>query len=194
MTDVRSICVYCGSAGRVDARYRAAAERLGRMIGERGLRLVYGGGRVGLMGLCADAALAAGAEVVGIIPDHIQALEVEHTGLTELIVVDSMHTRKRAMFDRSDAFVVLPGGLGTLDETFEILTWRQLALHDKPIVIVDEGGYWQPLEAMVDHMIDAGFCREGHRKLYRLVPSVDAVFDALAMAPEPIVEPQSKWL
>jgi uncharacterized protein (TIGR00730 family) len=98
------------------------------------------------------------------------------------------------MFERSDAFVVLPGGLGTLDETFEILTWRQLALHDKPIVIVDEGGYWQPLEAMIDHMIDAGFCRPGHKGLYRLVASVDAVFEALARAPEPIVEPQSKWL
>lgn len=194
MTAVHSICVYCGSAGRVDERFRDAAQRLGRMIGERGLRLVYGGGRVGLMGLAADAALAAGGEVVGIIPDHIQALEVEHTGLSELVVVDSMHTRKRIMFERSDAFVVLPGGLGTLDETFEILTWRQLALHDKPIVIVDEGGYWRPLEAMIDHMIAAGFCREGHKNLYRVVPTVDAVFDALAKAPEPIVEPQAKWL
>jgi hypothetical protein len=194
MTEVRSICVYCGSAGRVDPRFRAAAERLGRAIAEQGIELIYGGGRVGLMGLVADAALAAGGRVTGIIPDHIQSLEVEHTGLTELVVVDSMHTRKRLMFERSDAFVVLPGGLGTLDETFEILTWRQLALHDKPIVIVDEGGYWQPLEAMIDHMIDAGFCRPGHKGLYRLVASVDAVFEALARAPEPIVEPQSKWL
>lgn len=194
MTEVRSICVYCGSAGRVDERYRDAATRLGRMIADRGIQLVYGGGRVGLMGLVADAVLAGGGRVVGIIPDHIQSLEVEHTGLSELVVVDSMHTRKRMMFDRSDAFVVLPGGLGTLDETFEILTWRQLVLHDKPIVIVDEGGYWQPLEAMVDHMIAAGFCQPGHKNLYRLVPSVEAVFDALALAPEPIVEPQSKWL
>lgn len=194
MTEVRSICVYCGSAGRVDPRFRTAAERLGRAIADQGIELIYGGGRVGLMGLVADAALAAGGRVTGIIPDHIQSLEVEHTGLTELVVVDSMHTRKRLMFERSDAFVVLPGGLGTLDETFEILTWRQLALHDKPIVIVDEGGYWQPLEAMIDHMIEAGFCRPGHKGLYRLVPSVDAVFEALAMAPEPIVEPQSKWL
>jgi hypothetical protein len=194
MTEVRSICVYCGSAGRVDERYRDAATRLGRMIADRGIQLVYGGGRVGLMGLVADAVLAGGGRVVGIIPDHIQSLEVEHTGLSELVVVDSMHTRKRMMFDRSDAFVVLPGGLGTLDETFEILTWRQLVLHDKPIVIVDEGGYWQPLEAMIDHMIAAGFCQPGHKNLYRLVPSVEAVFDALALAPEPIVEPQSKWL
>ncbi len=194
MTQVGSICVYCGSSGRVSERYRASAMRLGTLIAERGLELIYGGGRVGLMGLVADAALTAGGRVVGIIPDHIQALEVEHTGLTDLIVVDSMHSRKRLMFERSDAFVVLPGGLGTLDETFEIITWKQLALHDKPIVLVDDGGYWAPLRTLIDHLIATGFAREQNRRLYRFVDTVDDVFTALAMAPEPMIEPQTKWL
>jgi len=194
MTTVRSICVYCGSSGRVDPRYREAAEHLGTELARRGIRVVYGGGRVGLMGLVADAALAAGGEVIGIIPGHIQALEVEHTDLTELHVVGSMHERKQLMFERSDAFVVLPGGLGTLDETFEILTWKQLTLHDKPVVLVDVAGYWRPLVGLLDHMIEQGFARPEHKALYRKVDSVDAVFEALARAPEPIVEPQSKWL
>ena len=194
MSVVRAICVYCGSSGRVDDRYKNLARRIGQAIGERGMQLVYGGGRVGLMGLAADATLAAGGQVIGIIPGHIQELEVEHTGLTELHVVDSMHTRKRMMFDRSDAFVILPGGLGTLDETFEILTWRQLGLHDKPIVIVNDGDYWQPMLDMLDHMIASGFARPEHLEMFRVVDSVDAVFEALAMAPAPTIEPQAKWM
>ncbi len=194
MTDVRAICVYCGSSNRVDERHKDSARRIGREIGERGLQLVYGGGRVGLMGLAADATLAAGGEVIGIIPGHIQELEVEHTGLTELHVVDSMHTRKRMMFDRSDAFVVLPGGLGTLDETFEIVTWKQLGLHDKPVIIVDADGYWRPMLDMLEHMIGSGFARPEHRNLFRVVDAVEAVFDALALEPEPVIEPQAKWM
>lgn len=194
MTEVRAICVYCGSSSRVDQSHKDSASRIGRLIGERGLQLVYGGGRVGLMGIAADATLAAGGEVIGIIPGHIQELEVEHTGLTELHVVDSMHTRKRMMFDRSDAFVVLPGGLGTLDETFEIITWKQLGLHDKPVVIVDADGYWRPMLDMLNHMIDSGFARTEHLSLFRVVDDVDAVFDALALEPEPVIEPQAKWM
>ena len=194
MTEIKSVCVYCGSSGRVSERYRQLAERLGQLVAARGVDLVYGGGRVGLMGLAADAALAAGGRVVGIIPEHIQQLEVEHTGLSELLVVDSMHTRKRLMFERSDAFVVLPGGLGTLDETVEIITWRQLGLHDKPVVIVDDGDYWRPFLRLIDHMVDSGFARDEHRSLYAVVNSVDGVFDALAKAPSPTIEPQAKWL
>ena len=138
---------------RVSDTYKDAAHQLGTLLGQNGHQLVYGGGRVGLMGIIADATLAAGGPVVGIIPEHIQVLEVEHTGLSELLVVDSMHTRKRMMVDRSDAFVVLPGGLGTLDETFEILTWKQLRLHDKPIVVANIDGYWDPLEGMTGYMI-----------------------------------------
>ena len=155
MKDVFSVCVYCGSSSRVSDTYKDAAHQLGTLLGQNGHQLVYGGGRVGLMGIIADATLAAGGPVVGIIPEHIQVLEVEHTGLSELLVVDSMHTRKRMMVDRSDAFVVLrrsrhPG------RTFEILTWKQLRLHDKPIVVANIDGYWDPLEGMLDHMIAQG--------------------------------------
>ena len=163
-------------------------------MAENGIELVYGGGRYGLMGVVADAVLAGGGRAVGIIPDHIRALEVEHLGLQSLLVVDSMHERKQAMFDRSDGFVVLPGGLGTLDETVEVVTWKQLALHDKPVVLVDEAGYWQPLLSLIDHMIDQGFARQEHRQLLRVVSSVDAVLPALARLPEPTIEPQAKWL
>ncbi|MEO3433730.1 TIGR00730 family Rossman fold protein [Inquilinus sp. CAU 1745] len=194
MSEISSICVYCGSSNRVDQRYKDSARALGQAIAARGIDLVYGGGRVGLMGIVADSALEAGGRVAGIIPQHIQALEVEHTGLHELHVVDSMHTRKRMMVERSDAFVVLPGGFGTLDETFEILTWKQLGLHDKPIVIVDQDGYWRPLLELIDHMIKEGFGRPEHRKLYRVAPGVEEVFAALALAPEPVIEPQAKWL
>lgn len=194
MSDVQSICVYCGASGKVAEFYKTAARALGREIGHRGMTLVYGGGRVGLMGLVADAALDAGAPVVGIIPEHIQILEIEHTGLTELHIVDSMHTRKRMMVERSDAFVVLPGGFGTLDETFEILTWKQLRLHDKPVILVNLEGYWDPLLALVDRLIDEGFARPQHRTLYRVVDSVEEVFGALLREPEPVVDPQTKWL
>lgn len=194
MSTIRSICVYCGSSSRVPKLFSDAATDLGRRIGQAGQTLVYGGGRVGLMGLCADACLQAGGDVIGIIPEHIQALEVEHTALTELHVVDSMHTRKKMMFDRSDGFVILPGGLGTLDETFEIITWRQLRLHDKPIVVCNLNGYWDPLLTMIDHQIDIGFCRPEHRQLFRVVDRVDQIQDALDAAPEPSIDPRAKWL
>lgn len=194
MAELRSLCVYCGSSARVDERYKTAAATLGGLIAARGLQLVYGGGRVGLMGIVADAALGAGASVVGIIPEHIQALEVEHTGLTELHVVDSMHTRKRMMFDRSDAFVILPGGLGTLDEAFEMLTWRQLKLHEKPVVFVDIDGFWRPFLRLVDHMIAQGFVRPENRDLFQVVETVEEVFGAIA-APQPLARPaDEKWV
>jgi len=193
MPDIRAVCVYCGSSGRVADRFKATARRLGELLAERGIEVVYGGGRVGLMGVVADAALAAGGRVTGIIPDHIQALEVEHTGLTELIVVESMHVRKRRMFDLAQAVVVLPGGLGTLDETIEVITWKQLALHDKPVVLVNDGGFWDPLMRLIDHMIEHGFARPQHRRMFRLVDTVDDVFPALALAPEPMIAPQAKW-
>ncbi len=194
MTEVRAICVYCGSSNRVADDHKELARRIGRQIGERGLQLVYGGGRVGLMGIAADSTLDAGGEVIGIIPAHIQELEVEHTNLTELHVVDSMHTRKRMMFDRSDAFVILPGGLGTLDEFFEIITWKQLGLHDKPVVVVNGGGYWQPMIDMLEHMIGAGFAQTAHLNLFSVVDDVDEIFDALALEPEPVIAPQAKWM
>jgi len=183
MSDIRSVCVYCGSSGQVADIYKQAAHDLGTRIAQAGLRLVYGGGRVGLMGIAADAALAAGGEVVGIIPEHIQALEVDHTGLTELHVVDSMHTRKAMMVARSDAFVILPGGLGTLDETFEIITWRQLRLHDKPIIIADINGYWAPLRDLLTHVRDTGFGRVEIGHLYRFVSDVEEIIPLIQQLP-----------
>lgn len=191
----RRLCVFCGSSNRVDARYRAAATAFGHLIGERGDELVYGGGRVGLMGLVADAALERGARVTGIIPRFLMDLEVGHGAVSELVVTDSMHERKAAMYDRADAFVVLPGGLGTLDETLEVLTWSQLRLSTKPVILVDVEGYWQPLLALIEHTIEAGFTRPANRELYRVVGGVDEVFAAIDAFPAPAeADVSSKWL
>ena len=178
-----SICVYCGSSASVAAQYRHAASELGRLLAERGIKVVYGGGRVGLMGLVADAALAAGGEVVGIIPRHIEEMEVAHQTLTELLVVETMHERKRMMVDRAQGFVVLPGGLGTLDETFEILTWKQLSLHHHPVVILNVDGYWDPLLELIRHAAAKGFVRPEHAKLFRAVAKVEDVLPALMAEP-----------
>jgi uncharacterized protein (TIGR00730 family) len=177
------LCVYCASSARVDARYRDAATMLGRLAAEAEVEIVYGGGRVGLMGLLADAALAAGGRVTGIIPSHLYEREVGHAGLSELIVVASMHERKQRMFELADAFVTLPGGLGTLDETIEIMTWKQLGLHDKPIVIVDIAGYWAPFTALVDNAIAAGFTTPAARQYFRVVPRVEDVLPVIAALP-----------
>ena len=189
MACVKRLCVYCGSSDRVAAAYREAASELGRTLAAAGIELVYGGGRIGLMGLAADAALAAGGRVTGIIPAHLHDREVGHHGVSELIVVGSMHERKRMMFERADAFAILPGGLGTLDEAFEIITWKQLGLHDKPIVVVDAAGYWQPLSALVEHIVGEGFASGRIRQLYRTVSDVPALLRALAETGEPAVPP-----
>lgn len=185
MAKVKRLCVYCGSSSRVDEAYRAAAMRLGQIVAAAGIGLVYGGGRVGLMGLMADAALGAGGRVIGVIPGLLHGREVGHSELSELIVVASMHERKQRMFDLADAFVMLPGGLGTLDETIEILTWKQLGLHDKPVIIADINGYWAPLRHLVDHIIGAGFAGATARGFFRVVPSVEDILPTLAAMPEP---------
>ncbi len=182
MTTISSLCVYCGSSDGVESAHRDAAARLGRLMAERDVRLIFGGGNIGLMGALADAALAAGGSVTGVIPDRLKNREVAHPDLTELIVVDSMHERKLRMFQLADAFAVLAGGLGTLDETFEIITWRQLGLHDKPIVLVDGAGYWAPLRRLIDHVVTSGFAGPGAARLFTVVERVDDVFAALAAA------------
>ena len=182
MTTISSLCVYCGSSGGVESAHRDAAAKLGRLMAERGMRLIFGGGNIGLMGALADAALAAGGSVTGVIPGHLKNREVAHPDLTELIVVDSMHERKLRMFQLADAFAVLAGGLGTLDETFEIITWRQLGLHDKPIVLVDDAGYWAPLRRLIDHVVASGFADPDAARLFTVVERVDDVFAALAAA------------
>lgn len=167
---------------------------MGALIGAEGGTLIYGGGRVGLMGLTADATLEAGGKVVGVIPSFLQHLEVGHAGLDELIVTDSMHERKRIMYERADAFVILPGGLGTLDETMEVLTWSQLKLSDKPVVIVDVNGFWQPLLALLEHTIDAGFTREENRGLYKVVTTPSEIYDVIGNWHAPEGDLKAKWL
>jgi len=179
--NIRRLCVYCGSSGAVDRIYRAAATDLGTRLAASGVGVVYGGGRVGLMGLLADAALAAGGEVIGIIPSRLRDAELAHPGLSELVVVATMHERKRLMAEKADAFAILPGGIGTLDEMFEILSWKQLDLHDKPILLVDIGGYWAPLSALLDHAAALGFIRSGWQNLVQVVPTIEGLIGALAM-------------
>lgn len=188
------VCVYCGSSNRVDQIYKDSAVTLGKAIAAEGWGVVYGGGRVGLMGLVADSALGAGAPVVGIIPKHIQSREIEHTDLTELHIVDSMHTRKQMMVDRADAFVVLAGGLGTLDEFFELLTWKQLGLHDKPIVLVNINGYWTKMLDAIRHIADVGFMRTDDLNTFLVVDTVEEAAAAIKSAPEETFDPSTKWI
>jgi uncharacterized protein (TIGR00730 family) len=179
MTGFSSICLYGGASDAVPGTHLDAARRLGRLCAERGLSVIFGGGRVGMMGAVADGALEVGGEVIGIIPKHLEDVEVGHQGVTRLEVVDSMHVRKMRMFDLSDAFCSLPGGLGTLDETFEIMTWRQLGLHDKPVFALDLEGYWAPLKSLLDHQANTGYVRPQHRDILQFVPDADALMQAL---------------
>jgi uncharacterized protein (TIGR00730 family) len=188
MPIIKSLCVYCGSARGNSPLYASAAQELGKSMAERQIRLVYGGARIGVMGEVADAVMRHGGQVTGVIPEHLQTSEVGHHGITELKVVDSMHTRKKLMFDVSDAFAVLPGGFGTLDEFFEVLTWRQLGLHDKPVVLVNIDGYWDTLLESVDQIIARGFARDSVRQHYSVVNSIGRLFDILA-APLETAEP-----
>lgn len=194
MSEIKSVCVYCGSSSRVDQKYKDAAVELGKLIAANKWDVVYGGGRVGLMGLVADSALSSGARVVGIIPQHIQAREIEHTDLTELHIVDSMHIRKQMMVDRADAFVILAGGLGTLDEFFELLTWKQLGLHDKPIVMVNIGGYWTKMVEAIAYIADQKFMRPEDLGMFHVVETVAEVPDALRGAPIQRFDPSTKWI
>jgi uncharacterized protein (TIGR00730 family) len=187
MAAIGSVCVYCGSSVGANPRHAEAARQLGRGLAEGGLRLIYGGGRVGLMGVVADAVLAAGGQAIGVIPEHLEAKEIGHRGVSELRVVGSMHERKTVMFELADAFVILPGGFGTLDEAFEMLTWRQLRLHDKPIVFLDSDGYWAPFHAIVEHFIHEGFARDNSRGLFAVVSDVAAVIPTLLRQPAPAV-------
>jgi hypothetical protein len=182
---IKSLCVFCGAQHGSDRRFRAAATRLGEVAAGARLKLIYGGGRVGLMGAAADAAIAAGGEVVGLIPARLLEREVGHGAITELIVARDMFDRKDQMIARADAFVVLPGGLGTLDELLEVVTLRQLGYHGKPIVLVNLAGYWDPLIALVDQVIAHGFAAPNARTLYRVVTSIDEVLPALGVDAPP---------
>lgn len=173
------LCVFCGSSAGETSRYVEAAGLTGALLAERGLTLVYGGSRVGLMGRLADAALDAGGEVVGVIPRALTAREVAHEGLTELHVVDSMHERKALMAELADGFLALPGGLGTLEEFFEVLTWSQLGLHRKPCGLLDVGGYFEALVRFLDHAVTQGFLAETHRRMIQVDSEPEALLRRL---------------
>lgn len=175
-----NIAVFCGSASDVDPRILVAGRVLGKMLAERRLGLVYGGASVGLMGAVADACIEGGGEVIGVIPQVLVDAEVAHRNLTRLEVVRDLHRRKARMAELADAFAVLPGGLGTLDETFDIVTWRTLGLHDKPIALLDTLGFWQPLQALLEHLVELRFVKAHNAKLLQLCPTPEALLDALA--------------
>ena len=179
MNRIAAVAVYCGSRTGNDPAYRIAAQTLGEGLAQARIRLVYGGGGIGLMGVLSDAVLAAGGEVVGVIPEFLTRREVAHGGTTELIVTDSMHSRKQRMFELADAFVSLPGGLGTLDETIEIITWHQLELHSKPILICNVAGSAAPFLAAIEAAIAAGFAGPEVRQLYEVLEGPAAVLQRL---------------
>lgn len=175
-----SLCVYCGSRDGLDPAHLAAASEVGREVGQRGWRLVYGGGHTGLMGAVADAALAAGAEVIGIIPDRLIERELGHGGVTELQVVGSMHERKQKMAEQSDAFIALPGGIGTMEEIFEIWTWRQLGYHRKALGLLNVGGYYDDLLRFIDRSEDSGFLWPDVHALLQVDTNIGRLLDGLA--------------
>lgn len=186
-----SICVFCGSSAGSRPEYADLARRFGAALAARRLGLVYGAGNVGLMGVLADAVLAGGGRVVGVIPRALRVRELAHQGLSELHVVETMHQRKAMMADVSDAFVALPGGYGTLDELFEILTWAQLGIHAKPVGLLNVGGFFDPLLAWVRHARDEGFVRQQHVDLLHVATDVDSLLEALLRHPH--VPPLTKW-
>jgi uncharacterized protein (TIGR00730 family) len=188
---MRSVCVFCGSSLGADPIYRQAAAALGQEVARRHLRLIYGGGNVGLMGVVADAALAADGEVVGVIPRTLQAREVAHQGLTELIVVETMHDRKARMADLADAFVAMPGGYGTFEEFCEMLTWTQLGIQAKPCGLLNVNGYYDPLLALFDRATDEHFLKSKNRALVLTDTTAAGLLDQLA-AWMPV--PTEKWL
>lgn len=179
-SEIRSVCVFCGAAVGNDPAFAEAARALGAQMAAARLRLVFGAGHVGMMGTVADAVLDAGGEAIGVIPEFLRDRELAHDGLTELHVVDSMHTRKRMMFDLSDAFIVLPGGLGTLDETVEMITWRQLGRHEKPIILIGTKDYWAPFSALIDQVVAHDFAHGDVLSYFEIVPDPAAALARLA--------------
>lgn len=188
---LQRVCVFCGSSPGHDPRFREVAQDVGRTLAEAGLEVVYGGGRIGLMGAVAEAALAAGGRVTGIIPEALDRREVGFRDLTEFIVVDSMHERKRLMAERSDAFVALPGGFGTFEEFCEIVTWSQLGMHAKPCILLNAYGYYDPMVAMFDRAQAEGFVREAHRRIVLTIRQSAELLAALRTYEAPATD---RWL
>ncbi|MFA4939983.1 TIGR00730 family Rossman fold protein [Brevundimonas sp.] len=188
---MRRLCVFSGSSSGVSPDYRKAAEDLGRLIAGQGIGLVYGGAAVGLMGAVADAALAAGGEVIGVIPEALVQREVAHKGLNDLRIVGSMHERKQLMADLSDGFIALPGGIGTFEELFEVWTWTQLGTHAKPCALLNVKGFYNHLLAFLDHVIDEAFLKQVHRDMIVVANEPTALLDALKTHRLPT---ETKWI
>lgn len=173
------VCVYCSASERIDQKHKDLAFEVGKYMARNKLDLVYGGGRTSMMGAVASGVVESGGHGIGIIPEHLKQLEGEHPGLQELYIVDSMHTRKMKMSEIADAFLILPGGFGTLDEFFEIMTWKQLALHQKPIIIFNAFGYWDKLVELMHSVIDENFARAEHRFIFDVITSMDEIVPSL---------------
>ena len=188
---MKRVCVFCGSSVGNDSRYIETAEAMGRLLAGRGIGLVYGGGNVGLMGVIADAVLAAGGEVIGVIPQALADREVAHGGVTDLRVVDSMHTRKAMMAELSDAFIAMPGGVGTFEEFFEAVTWTQLGVHRKPCGLLNVAGFYTPLAAFIDHAVSEGFIKPAHRAIVVVDDDPERLLNTLASVDLPDVP---KWV
>ena len=188
---MHTMCVFCGSREGERTSYVEAARLVGKTLARRGLRVVYGGGKVGLMGAVADAALEEGGEVVGVIPEALVSNEIAHAGLTKLHVVGSMHERKKLMVDLSEGFMTLPGGYGTMEEFFEILSWAQLSIHEKPCALLDVDGYYEPLSALFGKMVEEGFVHPGHRSLVLVEQDLDVLLDLMELYTPPGTK---KWI
>jgi uncharacterized protein (TIGR00730 family) len=188
---MKRVCVYCGSSPGNQPIYREMAEAMGGLLARRGIGLVYGGGNVGLMGVVADAALAGGGEVIGVIPGALADREVAHAGVTDLRVVDSMHTRKALMAELSDAFIAMPGGVGTFEEFFEAVTWTQLGVHRKPCGLLNVGGFYTPLAAFIDQAVTEGFIKPIHRAMIVVDDDPERLVNSLATVKLPDVP---KWI
>lgn len=179
MSDRKSVCVFCGASNNVPKKFLDIGAEFGKMLANRGIRLVYGGGDCGVMGAVANGTMKNNGQVTGVFPVSLRNIENEHQALTEIIIVGTMHERKMGMFERSDAFIVFPGGFGTMDEMFEILTWKQLQLHDKPIVIFNYEGYWDPLITLMKNIIEVGFAKPVNATYYKVVTELDEIMDVL---------------
>ena len=179
MSNKKSVCVFCGASNNIPKKFLDVGAAFGQLLAKRGITLVYGGGDCGVMGAVANSTMKHGGHVTGVFPVSLRNIENEHQSLTEIIIVDTMHERKMGMFERSDAFIVFPGGFGTMDEMFEILTWKQLLLHDKPVVIFNYQGYWDPLIALMKNIIETGFAKAEVATYYHVVTEVEQILDVL---------------
>ena len=183
MIAVANICIFCGSSNEVSQDYLEYASKLGRLCADASVTVIYGGGCIGLMGALADGVICAGGTVIGVIPDFLNRKNIAHAGISEMIITSDIHQRKAKMAELADAFVVLPGSIGTLEEMFEVLAWKQLKRFDKPIILANVNRYWTPALTLLDHMVKESFLSQYHRNLLHVVDHIDAVLPALGVRP-----------